>query len=316
MSDFIKYIKTTSANLDDLPIVNGQLIALTDTDGLYYDLDNVRHVAGSGAGSITLEGLEDVDLSSLVDGQILQYDSATEKWINATVVETISSDDFDDLPQEEKDNGTAYFIPDAGWTGGGSGGGGGGTTVVANPEGAATDDLTKLQVGTTIYAVSGGGGSTYTAGDGIVIDNDEISVDEMPDTDMAEIVTPLPGTFSRRMKYSTTEQVVGEWIDGKPLYQKVVDFGALPNSTTKKVAHGISNLGELIFIMGTTRRTSSGSWVEPIPRVNTSSAGNQCSIQVDATDIAIISTINLASNYAGPTYIILQYTKTTDTANS
>lgn len=37
------------------------------------------------------------------------------------------------------------------------GGGGGGTTVIANPSGAATDTLTKLQVANTIYSVSGGG---------------------------------------------------------------------------------------------------------------------------------------------------------------
>lgn len=40
-----------------------------------------------------------------------------------------------------------------------SGGGGGGTTVVANPSGEATDDLSKLKVGNTIYAVEGGSGS-------------------------------------------------------------------------------------------------------------------------------------------------------------
>lgn len=39
------------------------------------------------------------------------------------------------------------------------GGGGGGTKVVANPEGEATDDLEKLQVGSGIYAVGGGGSS-------------------------------------------------------------------------------------------------------------------------------------------------------------
>lgn len=42
-------------------------------------------------------------------------------------------------------------------------GGGGGTTVVANPTGAATDTLNKLQVGSTIYSVpSGGSGSGVT----------------------------------------------------------------------------------------------------------------------------------------------------------
>ena len=36
------------------------------------------------------------------------------------------------------------------------GGGGGGTTVVANPTGAATDDLEKVQIGSTIYGIQGG----------------------------------------------------------------------------------------------------------------------------------------------------------------
>jgi hypothetical protein len=35
--------------------------------------------------------------------------------------------------------------------------------------------------------------------------------------------------------YSTEEQVVGTWINGKPLYRKVVPFGALPNNTYKEI---------------------------------------------------------------------------------
>lgn len=44
----------------------------------------------------------------------------------------------------------------------GSGGGGGGTTVIANPAGAATDTLNKLQVASTIYDIPSGGGSGGT----------------------------------------------------------------------------------------------------------------------------------------------------------
>lgn len=63
-----------------------------------------------------------------------------------------------------------------------AGGGGGGTTVIANPAGAATATLNKLQVGATIYDVpSGGGSSGHT--------------------------------------YSYTEQIVGVWIDGKTIYE-------------------------------------------------------------------------------------------------
>lgn len=40
----------------------------------------------------------------------------------------------------------------------GGGGGGGGTTVVANPSGEATESLTKLQVGNTVYSISSGSG--------------------------------------------------------------------------------------------------------------------------------------------------------------
>lgn len=49
------------------------------------------------------------------------------------------------------------------------GGGGGGTTVVANPSGPATDDLEKLQVGSTVYAVNGGGNTFSLDGERLII---------------------------------------------------------------------------------------------------------------------------------------------------
>lgn len=78
-----------------------------------------------------------------------------------------------------------------------AGGGGGGTTVVANPSGQATETLNKLQVGATIYDVPSGGGSSGHA-------------------------------------WSTTEHIVGTWIDGATVYEKTVDFGqnVIINSNT------------------------------------------------------------------------------------
>lgn len=53
------------------------------------------------------------------------------------------------------------------------------------------------------------------------------------------------------ISYSTDEQFTGKyWIDGRPVYQKTINFGALPNATTKSVAHGISNLDYVIDIYG------------------------------------------------------------------
>lgn len=50
--------------------------------------------------------------------------------------------------------------------------------------------------------------------------------------------------------YSTEEQIIGTWIDGSTLYEKTINFGAIPSYTTKDVAHNISNLGRVVDIKG------------------------------------------------------------------
>lgn len=68
---------------------------------------------------VELNQLTDVNISSPSDGQVLKYDSTNEEWVNGN---------------------------DAG-----------GTTVVANPSGTASENLTKLQVGDSIYDIPTGG---------------------------------------------------------------------------------------------------------------------------------------------------------------
>lgn len=43
------------------------------------------------------------------------------------------------------------------------------------------------------------------------------------------------------IKYSTQEQLIGRWIDGRLLYEKTFEFGNLPNAEAKSLAHGISS---------------------------------------------------------------------------
>lgn len=50
--------------------------------------------------------------------------------------------------------------------------------------------------------------------------------------------------------YSYTEQAVGTWVDGSTIYKKTIDFGALPDSTTKTVEAGLTNVGIVIKIEG------------------------------------------------------------------
>ena len=79
----------------------------------------------------------------------------------------------------------------------------------------------------------------------------------MPAADMEEVLSPLPGVMSRRIKYSTDEQIVGEWIDGKPLYQKVVNCGNKNLSSSWTTLCTISNVDtpislEILRAEGTT----------------------------------------------------------------
>ena len=76
--------------------------------------------------------------------------------------------------------------------------------------------------------------------------------------------------------YSTSEVLTAErWINGKPVYRKVVSMGALPNTTTKSIAHGISNLDAHLGLSGVAFHVNGDARI-PLPYVSTSS----CTIQM------------------------------------
>lgn len=53
-------------------------------------------------------------------------------------------------------------------------------------------------------------------------------------------VIDLEDVVEKSNTYSTNEQIIGTWINGKPIYRKVVNIGVLPNNTTKTVNSGIT----------------------------------------------------------------------------
>ena len=105
--------------------------------------------------------------------------------------------------------------------------------------------------------------------------------------------------------YSTTEKVVGTWINGKTLYEKTINFGTLANNTTKEVAHNIKNV-DLIwmhegFVIEGERSTG-------LTYVTTSSKNeNNWSFQVNKTTIKNTTGMDRTDYTA---YITLRYTKT------
>lgn len=106
--------------------------------------------------------------------------------------------------------------------------------------------------------------------------------------------------------YSTTEQIIGYWIDGKPLYRKVINFGNLPNATSKSVAHNISNLKRVIKMQGYAYSSQSGFDI-PIPYT---SNGYLISLRCDDTYVVVTPMTDQTS--FDECYITLEYTKTTD----
>jgi microcystin-dependent protein len=114
------------------------------------------------------------------------------------------------------------------------------------------------------------------------------------------------------LDYSTSEKVVGKWIDGSTLYQKTVNFGTLPNTTEKNVAHNISNLSQVVHMQAILYSTGSSAIYSPLSYIQ---IGNDNTRQTNA-DVAWYATktniaIRTADNKSTLScYVTLQYTKT------
>ena len=84
-------------------------------------------------------------------------------------------------------------------------------------------------------------------------------------------------------------------------YRKVVDFGQLPNTATKSVAHDITIFNTFSFTrIYATASNPVGLTFFPIP-------GNGCNITVDATNVNITTTANMTAYTK--CYCILEYLK-------
>lgn len=104
--------------------------------------------------------------------------------------------------------------------------------------------------------------------------------------------------------YSTTEQNTGlKWIDGKDIFVKTVDFGALPNNATKKVSSELSNVTVIKI-----EAIAQGNSVVALPYVSANTS-NKVEITIESNgDISISSNADFSANNG---FITLYYTKVT-----
>ena len=114
--------------------------------------------------------------------------------------------------------------------------------------------------------------------------------------------------------YSTDEKKTGEyWIDGKPIYRKVVDFGTLPNASQKDVAHGITNIGSIITCKANAKTSNNDVFI-PIPyayiEATTPAIVSTIQLYADDTNITIKTMDNYWTSFSA--YAIIEYTKNAD----
>jgi len=126
--------------------------------------------------------------------------------------------------------------------------------------------------------------------------------------------------------YSTNEKVIGRWIDGKPIYQKVVPItlpvGASSTGGTAVIAHGISNFGELVNMEIHWFDSADNRWYVK----DRSYAGSNLTYSLLSEGTSVGDTYIYICNGPNPTidwsertsnaYAILKYTKTTDSATT
>lgn len=160
--------------------------------------------------------------------------------------------------------------------------------IYANPEDTATEAMSKLQVGDTIYEIQGGGGG----GSNLILDAE---------------------------KYSLEEQVVGIWTDGKPLYQKTKIFPntiAFSNDTVLDME--ISNV-DTIFVEEGYFYDFYGNAIGKLPYSQDGNLQYTISVKVDISNkshLKISSNTTFGVNSDRYIAVTVRYTKTTDIAGS
>ena len=105
--------------------------------------------------------------------------------------------------------------------------------------------------------------------------------------------------------YSTSEQDTGfTWVDGKHIYKKTINFGALPNQTAKKVSTGVSNIEKVINITG---YAMSSTQVQPLPFASSGNWAIEVNYDRNANTINVVTAADRTSSTE--CYITLYYTK-------
>lgn len=113
---------------------------------------------------------------------------------------------------------------------------------------------------------------------------------------------PLDNTLN----FSTQEQVIGQWIDKRPIYRKAIYINSLPNAITGNYPHNIKNFSRIIKMYGYGYRYTDG-FIFNLPFINPVDVAYGIGLGISGENIQIFCGIDRSNVSA---YIIMEYIKT------
>nr|DAT79265.1 MAG TPA: hypothetical protein [Caudoviricetes sp.] len=127
-----------------------------------------------------------------------------------------------------------------------------------------------------------------------------------------DTVAELNGKLEKKVDATTlgfgiSETFTGQYLNSKPIYQKMISAGALPNNTMKSISTGITGADYVWVDMENSFAFNSGASY-PIPYVDPRAVANSIGVRITSNGATVIvSTGENWSTYSGS--ITLRYTK-------
>lgn len=111
--------------------------------------------------------------------------------------------------------------------------------------------------------------------------------------------------------YSTDEKIIGQFIDGKPVYRKVIRVNSLVSTSSYdylNIPHGISNFKTLVKLDCIANNGSNAFF--DFNNYTSEGASGMVQVFVDNTNIIVYNGVIVS--FVDDVYFILEYTKTSD----
>lgn len=177
----------------------------------------------------------------------------------------------------------------------------------------------RVMYGDELYVFNTAHTGAWDAADADKSDVDTEIPDVMTAADLQDVkdafqIDARPDAFPILFDETGAEHFVGWYklANGtkKPVYEKMIDCGTMPNKSNKSVEHHIENItSENIRQINGIFKTS--TYATSFPKIDDQYISNQIQIEVNETYIKFYSRSGDSSSFS--CYVIIQYTKTTDT---